>query len=219
MYEKRRIVLAPSRGEILPHYEEEHVEAHALRLGMWAFIASEILMFSGLFLAFVYYRWAYPLTFDNASQLLDIQVATLAAILLVTGSLLLADAEISSIKEQRRPTAIAIGITALLGFAVVAVELSSWVAHLQRGIGPGRFYVTNELQAPGVSLFFSLYYIFGGLHLLHVVGGACVLLWLASVAWRGTWRRPRFVALQMTALFWNLTVIIWLMAYPLFFNS
>lgn len=219
MYEKRRIVVAPSRGEILPHYEEEHTEAHALRLGMWAFIASELLMFSGLFLAFVYYRWAYPVTFEKAAQLLDIGVGSLAVALLVTGSLLLAFAEISSLKDRRGPTAMAIGATALLGLAVIAVELSAWYGHLQRGIGPGRFYVSNELDGPGVSLFFSLYYILGGLHLLHILVGVGLLLWLAGVASRGTWRRPRFIALQMTALYWNLTVIVWIIAYPFFFNS
>lgn len=219
MPDARRIVLPPYRGEIVPHYEEEHIEAHALRLGMWAFIASELLMFSGMFLSFVYYRWAYPVTFANASRVLDIGHTSIAIVLLVTGSLLLAFAELSSLRDRRKPTALAIGITALLGLCVVAVELWGWFGHLERGLGPGRYFTSDELQGPGASLFFSLFYIFGGLHLLHVLIGAILLAWVASVAARGTWRRPRFIALQMMALYWNFTVIVGLVAYPLFYLS
>ena len=219
MPERLRIILPPLRGEIVAHYEEERAQAHALRLGMWAFIASELLMFSGLFLSFVYYRWAYPVTFAKAARALGIGHASLAIVLLATGSLLLAMAELSSLRNQWRSAASMMGITALLGLGVVVTELLGWQGHLQNGLGPGRYFASEELEGPGASLFFSLYYIFGGLHLLHVLVGACILLWLTAVIMRGKRKTPPYLPLQMMALYWNFTLVVGLVAYPLFHLS
>lgn len=219
MLERLRIVLPPLRGEIVPHYEEGRTLAHAWRLGMWAFIASEILMFSGLFLAFVYYRWAYPVTFSKAARALGVGHASLSIVLLATGSLLLAFAELSSLRDRWRSASFAMGVTALLGLGVLATELVGWMGHLKNGLGPGRFFTSEDVHGPGASLFFSLYYIFGGLHLLHVLVGACILLWLTAVIMRGKRKTPPYLPLQMMALYWNFTLVVGLVAYPLFHLS
>lgn len=217
MSELRRILVPPVRGEVVPHYRELRSEAHALRLGMWIFIGTEMLMFSGLFVAYAYYRTSYPTTFSQAPHYLHVGYGALMTILLVTGSLSLIVAEKASRLDIGRLTVLALAITAALGTTVIGIEFAEWYRHFQRGFGPGRFYTTQELIAPGASLFFSIYYLLSGLHILHLAVGVGLIAWLMWIAARGMERKPRWMALEMTVLYWNMVVIIWLFVYPLFY--
>lgn len=210
----RRVVIPPVRGEIVPHYHELRQEAHALRLGMWIFVGTEMLMFAVLFVSYAYYRPSFIDTFSQAPQFLHVGYASLMTVLLMTGSLALVVAERSASKGI---TVGALGLAAALGLAVIGAEFAEWYGHFERGFGPGRFYTTTELVAPGASLFFSLYYLLTGLHIAHLAIAIGLILWLMWVAALGRQRRPRWMALEMTSLFWNMIVIIWLFTYPLFY--
>lgn len=217
MSELRRIFVPPVRGEIVPHYRELHSEAHALRLGMWIFIGTEMLMFAGLFVAYAYYRSAYAPTFARAPHYLHVGYGSLMTILLTTGSLALVVAERASRKDLVRPIILALALTAALGLSVIGIEFTEWYDHFERGFGPGRFYTTQELIAPGASLFFSIYFLLSGLHILHLAVGVGIIAWLMWVAAVGRRRKPRWMALEMTTIYWNMVVIIWLFIYPLFY--
>ena len=68
------------------HFDNIHIQNYAVRLGMWLFLATEVLLFAGLFLGYTVYRWMYPQAFHDASRLLDLGLGTINTIVLITSS-------------------------------------------------------------------------------------------------------------------------------------
>ena len=71
----------------VPHYfKDAHQEFEAAKLGMWAFMAQEILFFSGLFVAYGVFRYFNPEMFIYASKLLDWKLGFINTIFLIISS-------------------------------------------------------------------------------------------------------------------------------------
>src|SRR3954466_8357007 len=82
---------AHGEGHQLPWYQAHHfdnmqVQNHAVRLGMWLFLSTEVLLFAGLFLGYTVYRYFYPEAFRLCSESLNIYMGTLNTIVLITSS-------------------------------------------------------------------------------------------------------------------------------------
>lgn len=217
MADVTRVTIAPVRGELVAHFESLPKQAHAARFGMWIFLGTEVLLFTGLFVAFAYYRAVYTDTFTAAARHLSVVFGTLMTVLLVTSSLFVALAQHWSAQGRRAATVLSLAATLALGLAFLGLKGAEWGQHLAEGYAPGRFYANHDFVAPGASLFFSLYYLMSGLHALHVIAGLCVIAWLM---WRAS--RAEFVGLyqtplEMGALYWHLVEVIWLFLYPLLY--
>src|SRR5215207_2771493 len=68
------------------HFDSMEVQNHAVRLGMWLFLGTEVLLFAGLFLGYTVYRWLYHQTFHLASKELDLRLGTINTVILITSS-------------------------------------------------------------------------------------------------------------------------------------
>jgi cytochrome c oxidase subunit III len=79
---------ASTHSSVLKHHFEDLGQQHASeRLGMWMFLATEILFFGGVFGAYTCYRLWYPHEFEVASSALNVTFATINTMLLITSSL------------------------------------------------------------------------------------------------------------------------------------
>src|SRR4029077_3434035 len=79
--------MSVSEGALKHHFEDIEQQRGAERLGMWMFLATEILFFGGIFLAYTVYRLYYPKDFGDISGRLNILVAGINPLLLLTSSL------------------------------------------------------------------------------------------------------------------------------------
>src|SRR5690242_8832428 len=96
------------------HFPNLRQQEHAARLGMWLFLATELLLFGGLFTAYSVYRFLYPQTFEEASRHLSVAAGTINTIILITSSLTVALAH--HLVEQRKGRAAALSLLITLGF-------------------------------------------------------------------------------------------------------
>lgn len=188
-----------------------------LRLGMWVFLASEALLFAGLFALYAAYRFAYPAEFHAAAQHANLVLGTINTYVLLTSSLTVALALHAARAGRRGRTVAFLLATIALALVFDALKAAEYVAHWREGLAPGRHYAFAALPAHGVALYVTLYYLLTGLHALHVTGGAAVLAWLAWRARRGDFTAGSPIALEMGALYWHLVDLVWIFLWPLLY--
>jgi cytochrome c oxidase subunit 3 len=183
-------------------------------LGMWVFIASELLFFGGLLTAYGYARVHAGSGFVSASRHTDVVLGTLNTAVLLTSSAVIAlAAACAEHHGHRRWTARLLLATAGLGCVFLAIKGFEWNQEWQEGLFPGPGFTLHE---PGAQLFFMLYYVMTGLHGVHMICGiVAVLLFARATRARKAWARPDRV--EALALYWHFVDIVWIFLYPLLY--
>jgi cytochrome c oxidase subunit 3 len=104
---------------------------------MWTFLATEVMFFGGLFLAFALYRWSYPEEFSYAAQWLNVPLGGLNTVVLLTSSLTMALAVRASQLGRRRESVYYLIATIVLGCGFLGVKAIEWTADYHERLIPG----------------------------------------------------------------------------------
>jgi cytochrome c oxidase subunit III len=196
-------------------FDSAEQQRHASLLGMWAFLATEIMFFGGLFVGYIVYRHAFPYAFAAASRHTNILYGTLNTAILLTSSLTMALAVHAA--EQGRARAIVRNIlrTVLLAGCFLGVKALEYTQDFHEHLVPGfSFY---KADGPGQELFFYFYWAMTGLHALHVVIGIGVLSVMALFASRGRFNKQYYTPVEVAGLYWHFVDIVWIYLYPLLY--
>jgi cytochrome c oxidase subunit III len=198
-------------------FEDLGKQVHAVRFGIWVFVASELLLFAGLFALYTAYRTEYLTGFVAGVRHAELAIGTINTSLLVVSSYTAASALRTIRRGDRRATIAWLLATLVLGAAFLALKGLEYSHHAAEGALPGAYYAYHELPTYGSQLFFTLYYFMTGLHVLHLVAAVLVVAWLtARVARRRSTARYH-VDLEAGILYWHLVDCIWIFLYPLFY--
>jgi cytochrome c oxidase subunit 3 len=208
-------------GESAPHlahhFSNLETQAHAARLGMWLFLATELLLFGGLFVGYAVYRWMFSETFVASSKLIETKYGVINTIVLITSSLTVALAHHAVEHRKARRAAALLAVSVLAGFAFLGIKAIEYSHHIHDGHLPGQYYSYAEIQTHGAPMFWSLYFLMTGLHGLHVVIGMGVLAFLAFFCWRGTYDDGYATPVELGGLYWHLVDLIWIFLFPLLY--
>jgi cytochrome c oxidase subunit 3 len=177
---------------------------HGLHIAVWIIIASEALLFAGLFALYTSYRAEYPHEFHVAAQRDLATVGGINTMILLTSSFAMAWA-IMRARQSANPRR-ALAIVIALGCAFLVLKLVEWSIHISDGIVPG---AAGDLPARGSALFFTLYYFMTGLHAAHVVAGLALVAWVTA--------RPRVATMELVGLYWHFVDLVWVFLWPLFY--
>ncbi|MFL5304940.1 MAG: cytochrome c oxidase subunit 3 [Polyangia bacterium] len=211
-----RLIPSERLGE---QYPDLQTQERTLELGMWVFLATEILLFAALFALYASYRTMFPRDFTAAVEHNTLKFGTVNMYVLLTSSLLAALA-VSAVRDGRaRVAGGLLAGTALLGVAFLAIKLAEYSVHWHEGSLPGPYYTYAELPTFGANRFFTLYWVMTGVHALHVTAGVCVVTWMAGRAWRGFYTPAVHARLVMGTLYWHLVDVIWIFLWPLLYLS
>ncbi len=193
----------------------EHQET-ALKFGMWCFLATEILLFAGLFVLYTAYRSMYGVDFAEAAGKNNIILGTVNTLVLLTSSLTAALCVWAVRASRIKLIPWLLGLTMLCGATFMVIKSFEYMAHFKEGIFPGLWY-RGELHTFGANIFFNLYFVMTGLHALHVMGGMGVLLYLLVRSHRGRYSADNYVGLEMGTLYWHLIDVVWIFLWPLLY--
>lgn len=199
------------------HFVDSEQQFSAAKMGMWIFLGTEILMFGGLFAAYIIYRAWYPELFTMASHELNTIWGAVNTVVLIGSSLTVAMAIKSAQLNQKRNIAINLGITIALACVFMVIKYFEYTHKFHLGIYPGEFYTFDGIEHPKANIFFSLYYLMTGLHGIHVTIGIGLMSWLLWRSLKGDYDSEYYTPVEITGLYWHLVDIIWIFLFPLFY--
>jgi|SRR3954469_9096961 cytochrome c oxidase subunit III len=204
-----------SRG-FAPQFSSVRHRDETAELGMWVFIATEILLFGGLLLGYFVYRHAYPEAFAEASRHTDILIGTANTAILLTSSFLVACA-LDALRANARGICIALLAGAiLLGAAFLGLKGVEYADEYREHLIPGIDFAFGGSLANGVQLFFIFYFIATALHALHMLIGIGVLGTLVLLLHKSSNTRHR-AALHSAALYWHFVDVVWIFLFALIY--
>jgi cytochrome c oxidase subunit 3 len=198
-------------------FEGRPARLEADTFGMFVFLASEVMLFGGLFAALAYDRLHHPGAAALAAPRLDIWLGGANTGVLLTSSLLVAIAAVGAREGARRWVVAGFAGAALLGVAFLAIKgveyHKEYLEGLMPGLGP-----PSPLGAQPATLFISLYFIATALHALHVLVGIVLLTGTAiGVARRRLPLPARAATIHLMGLYWHLVDVIWIFLFPLLY--
>jgi cytochrome c oxidase subunit 3 len=208
-----------------PHYLAHHFKSmdqqtSSGKLGMWVFMAQELLFFSGLFCAYGYVRFMYPDMVAEAQKFMDWRLGGLNSIILLISSLTMSLCVRNARLNNRIGSIKFLLVTMLCGVAFLAIKGMEWTSHFHEGLYTGKYYHPEAgviITSNTAHVFFGLYYVITGMHGLHIVVGLGLMTWLLIRSYRGEFNSENYVSLENTSLFWHLVDIVWIFLYPLLY--
>ncbi len=206
-----------AREHLKFHYASLGQQTSGALLGMWVFIATEVLFFGALFALYATYRTEYPHAFALAARHTDLDLGTIGTYVLLTGSFLVALAVGAIRADRNRLAAWLLWGAAFLALAFLAVKFTEYGHHFSEGIYPGPYYRYDKLPLRGAHLFFTLYYLMTGLHAIHVTGGFILLTILGFKAHDGTYNAAYHTPLELGGMYWHFVDVVWLFLWPFFY--
>ena len=191
-------------------FEDLEQERAARRLGMWVFLATEVLFFGGLFTGYAVYRAGHPAAFAEASRRLDVLLGALNTSVLLTSSFTMATAVRLAREGSGRRARAWLALTAALGAAFLAVKGFEYAEKFRERLVPGASFGVEGPHAPAERIFFSFYFVMTGLHALHMLVGLGVV---AAVARRLRDDGP----VELAGLYWHFVDVVWIYLFPLLY--
>jgi heme/copper-type cytochrome/quinol oxidase subunit 3 len=201
---------------VIPYRTEPHplTGVTSGKLGIWLFLASEVMLFGALFSSYVLLRvGALPGTWPSGVEAgLSVPIGTFNTLVLITSSITMVMSWASL--KMGNPGAFKryLGATIGLGTLFLVVKGFEYNAKFGHGIFPA----TGWPEASDPSTFFALYFTFTGLHALHVFLGILANLWLLIWGIRLYKTEPeRFAGrIEIAGLYWHFVDLVWIFLFP-----
>ena len=208
------------------HFDSADHEYTTTKQGVWLFLCTEILMFGGLFVAYLIFHRIYPNVFSVGSKFTDWRYGSLNTVVLLTSSLTMAMG-IHNIQIGKNDKAFTnLLITVLCGCVFMFIKYLEYSHKIHEGLLPGSWFHGNfeelskmtGLEIPkNLALYFSFYYMMTGLHGIHVLIGMGLIIWTMIRLKRGEFSPDHYTAVEGVGLFWHLVDLVWIYLFPLLY--
>jgi cytochrome c oxidase subunit 3 len=222
-------VHTPGHGDGHGHGDDPHHQHHfatmeqqfdTSKIGMWLFLATEILLFGGLFVGFGLMQSKYPHEFFEAHHHLQRAFGALNTVVLLVSSWTMVMAVDFAKKGQNKKVVIFLALTILCACIFLGVKYFEYSHKYHDGLLPAKYYNPEPGVLPkgnGYATFFSFYFMMTGLHGIHILGGLGLLSWILVRARRGEFSAAYYTPVDLIGLYWHLVDLIWIYLFPLFY--
>lgn len=211
--------MASTESAVAFQFDDLEQQQQSAELGMWVFLATEVLFFGGLFLVYAIYHFMYPDTFHEASKHTNVVLGTVNTVVLMTSGLLMALAVHAAHDGKRNQLIWMLIGTTVLGLVFLGIKGIEYYDKYHHHLLPLFGWPFEwEGHSPGAAtIFFSLYVVMTGLHAIHMIIGIGILLVLLVGAYRGGLLRERSTPVHIFGLYWHFVDIVWVFLFPLLY--
>jgi cytochrome c oxidase subunit III len=212
------------------HFENMEQQREAGTIGMWIFLATEIMFFGGMFLAYALYRSMYPAAFASASNHLDITLGAVNTGVLILSSFTMALAVYFTQVGKGRPQILCLVLTLVLGLTFLGIKAVEYHQKYEDRLIPGKLIPGHEFTTdphavhllPGatlkqVELFYWIYFAMTGMHALHMIIGAGLLTYLIIFSLKRRFDPEYHSPVEVIGLYWHFVDIVWIFLFPLLY--
>lgn len=207
-----------AEAAIVAHqFDDAEQQRTAADLGIWVFLATEILFFGALFTVYTFTRFHYPEAFAAGSRLTNVTLGSINTGVLLTSSATMAFGVRAAKLGLRKPTVAFLCATIALGMVFLAIKSTEYYLDYTEHLVPALNFAYDGARAHQVELFFYLYFFTTGVHSLHMIIGICVLTVITIMAWRRAFSSAYNTPVEVSGLYWHLVDIVWIFLYPLLY--
>jgi cytochrome c oxidase subunit 3 len=216
--------LAHGHDPALNHqFDDMEQQTDSYIVGMWSFLAQEVMFFGALFVTFTLYRWNYQVDFWKAHEHLNVVMGGINTMVLLLSSWFVVMAVQGAQKHNRTQVLGFLAATQVCAFIFLGIKTVEYGEKFRDHLYPGPGFTTNVEHVGGANinhaqLFYGLYFGMTGLHALHIIVGIIVigaLMWL----WYSRAKSVTldFVYTEMVGLYWHFVDLVWIFLFPLFY--
>lgn len=199
------------------HFKDAMHEFVSAKEGIWLFMVTEILMFGGLFVAYIIYHSLFPEMFAEGASHLDWKLGFLNTLVLIFSSFTMAYSIFLIQTGKRERATWFLLLTILCGIVFMVVKYFEYSHKFHAGLLPGKFFNHPEAVAENLGLYFSFYFCMTGLHGIHVVLGMLLILWVLIRNIRGDFDSHYFTPVEGVGIFWHIVDLIWIYLFPILY--
>ena len=232
----------PSDAIVEEQFADAPQQREAATLGMWAFLATEVLFFGAMICGYAVYRNAYSPAWVQASwvvnhfRFLGISSGAWNTAVLLTSSLTVALSVHAARNKQQRELSWLLVATMVLGVAFLSIKAAEYAHDYHEGMLPtsASFHPDNEIsqriqQASASAqieqrvferqfrLFWCFYFFMTGVHAIHMIVGISLYVMLLTGVRRGKFMGGRDAPIEMIGLYWHFVDLVWIFLFPLLY--
>ena len=233
-------------GELYGQFQTLEQQKESATLGMWIFLVTEVLFFGGMFLTYTINRHYFFTAFGIGSNTLDITLGTVNTIVLIMSSFTMAMGVWSAQTGKKKLVPLFLILTLSLGCVFLGIKFVEYKQKFEHHLIPGHnFDITYRSSHPApvddpeemalekqevdralasdpdanshAQLYFSLYFAMTGLHALHMIVGAGLIIWLIKGALGGRFTPHYNTPVEIVGLYWHFVDIVWIYLFPLLY--
>ena len=174
------------------------------KLGMWLFLASEVMFFAALFTTYVVLRMSHP-AWPGPEGHLSVPLGTINTFVLIGSSMTIVMALAASGRGALPALRGWLGATIALGAVFLGIKGFEYSTKFAHHI------------FPSTNVFWSCYYALTGLHALHVIGGMGLNAWVLSMTRASSLWQRRGHLLELMGLYWHFVDVVWIFLFPVLY--
>lgn len=229
--------------EVYFQYEDIDQQQETYVVGMWSFLATEVMFFGAMFLIYTLYRWKFQADFFAAHEQLNWKMGGLNTLVLLFSSVMVAFAVHFAQLGKKVPQLACLFVTLLCAFTFLVVKTYEYGAKFDHHLFPNHTFSfadpnhhesksywedalpdvlkvekhEQEGDAKHARVFYSLYFTMTGLHGLHVVIGIIAITSLMVLIQIKSSLITDYVPTELVGLYWHFVDLVWIFLYPLFY--
>jgi len=176
------------------------------KLGVWLFLASEVMLFGALFSSYILLRTSAP-EWPAGSEILDVPVAFVNTLVLIASSVTMVMSWASLKMNDFGKYRLYMGLTILCAFGFLGIKAYEYGTKFSHHLYPAE------------STFLGIYFVLTGLHGLHVIGGLIVNSYLWGPGAKMWKTEPdRFAnRIEVAGLYWHFVDLVWIFLFPVLY--
>lgn len=214
------------RPELRHHFSDVVQQRNAASLGMWVFLATEIMFFGGMFCGYLIYRRAYFASFAAGSRSLNLVAGTLNTAVLICSSLTVATAVRASQLGKRKQLIGLLFATLFFGIVFLAIKGYEWHDEYLHHHVPTFYFSAQDLvhdnpnlniDPQATKIFYSLYFALTGVHAAHMIVGIGIFTVITIMAWKNKFSPEYHTPVEIAGLYWHFVDIVWIYLFPLLY--
>lgn len=185
------------------HYGNLGIENN--KFGMWIFLVSEVMFFTGLIGAYIVLRQATP-DWPNPSTVLNIPLTAFNTFILICSSATLVKGLASAQDGDKDGMQVGLFLTVLLGSLFLAVQAMEYreLIHVQH-------------FTPSSSIFGSCFFTLTGFHGAHVLIGVICLIFVFIKSLKGGYTPQEYRGIEVVGLYWHFVDLVWIILFTILY--
>lgn len=189
----------------------EGIRVYNLKLGMWVFLLSEVMFFSGLIGSYIILRFANPEQWAEPGEVLNVPLTAFNTFILICSSVTMvkafAAAELGDQAGIRKWLLATVG----LGTFFVGVQVYEYIKLASHGFVP----MASQYAAEGGPLYGSTFYTLTGFHGAHVTIGVLAMIFTTIMAFRGRYTAEDHGGIEIMGLYWHFVDLVWIILFTI----